>query len=85
MRRWRGVSCSDDGSRPGQGAGTKVHVPDRVLDDLIVYYLREDFFRLVVNAAVSVALYKPWTGNMDEGWTRWLFEQFALPYTNVSD
>jgi len=32
-----------------------------------------------------VALYKPWTGNMDEGWTRWLFEQFELPYTNVTD
>jgi hypothetical protein len=32
-----------------------------------------------------VALYKPWTANMDEGWTRWVFEQFALPFTNVTD
>src|SRR5215217_4342507 len=30
-----------------------------------------------------VALYKPWTGNMDEGWTRWLLEQYKLPFTNV--
>ena len=32
-----------------------------------------------------VALYKPWTANMDEGWTRWVLEQFAFPYTSVSD
>jgi hypothetical protein len=32
-----------------------------------------------------VALYKPWTGNMDEGWTRWVFDQFGVPYTNVTD
>jgi hypothetical protein len=32
-----------------------------------------------------VALYKPWTANMDEGWTRWVLEQFAFPYTTVTD
>jgi hypothetical protein len=32
-----------------------------------------------------IALYKPWTGNMDEGWTRWVFDQFELPHTNVTD
>jgi ribosomal protein S18 acetylase RimI-like enzyme len=32
-----------------------------------------------------VALYKPWTANMDEGWTRWLLEQYEFPYTSVSD
>jgi hypothetical protein len=32
-----------------------------------------------------VALYRPWTANMDEGWTRWVLEQFELPYTNVTD
>jgi len=30
-----------------------------------------------------VALYQSWTGNMDEGWTRWLLEQFGFAYTNV--
>lgn len=30
-----------------------------------------------------VALYQPWTGNMDEGWTRWLFEQIGFAYTTV--
>jgi hypothetical protein len=30
-----------------------------------------------------VALYQSWTANMDEGWTRWLLEQFGFAYTTV--
>ena len=30
-----------------------------------------------------IALYQPFTGNMDEGWTRWLLEQFGFAYTTV--
>ena len=32
-----------------------------------------------------IALYKPWTASMDEGWTRWVLEQFGLPYTSLTD
>ncbi len=32
-----------------------------------------------------VGLYNAWGGNMDEGWTRWLFEQYELPFTTVRD
>lgn len=32
-----------------------------------------------------VAIYHAWGGNADEGWTRWVFEQFELPYTSVYD
>jgi len=32
-----------------------------------------------------VALYKSYTASMDEGWTRWLLEQFEFPYTNIED
>ena len=32
-----------------------------------------------------IALYRPWTANMDEGWTRWLFDQHAIPYTGITD
>ncbi len=35
--------------------------------------------------APRVALYKSWTASMDEGWTRWLFEQFEFPFTNIHD
>ncbi|MGH7718588.1 MAG: hypothetical protein ACREON_07080, partial [Gemmatimonadaceae bacterium] len=36
-------------------------------------------------SAPRIALYKPWTANMDEGWTRWVLEQFEIPFRNVSD
>ena len=32
-----------------------------------------------------VGLYKPWTANIDEGWTRWLLEQFEFPFASVVD
>ena len=32
-----------------------------------------------------IGLYQPWTGNMDEGWTRWVFEQYGISYTTVRD
>lgn len=35
--------------------------------------------------APRVALYKSWTAQMDEGWTRFLFEQFEFPFVNVQD
>src|SRR5262249_1800810 len=35
--------------------------------------------------APRIGLYHGWGGNMDEGWTRWLLEQFEFPYTSVFD
>ena len=29
------------------------------------------------------ALYQPWGGNADEGWTRWVLEQFEFPFKTV--
>jgi hypothetical protein len=29
------------------------------------------------------ALYQPWGGNMDEGWTRWLLEQNDFPFVSI--
>ncbi len=30
-----------------------------------------------------IAIYEPWTASMDMGWTRWLLDNFGLPYTVV--
>jgi hypothetical protein len=35
--------------------------------------------------APRVGLYQSWTASMDEGWTRWLLDQFEFPFTNVHD
>jgi hypothetical protein len=32
-----------------------------------------------------VALYKPWRASMDEGWTRWLFDQYEFAYTTLTN
>lgn len=34
---------------------------------------------------VKLGLYKSWTASMDEGWTRWVLEQFEFPYNSVVD
>jgi len=38
----------------------------------------------VVFHAPRVAMYQPWTGgNMDEGWTRWVLEQYEFTLTSI--
>ena len=32
-----------------------------------------------------VALYKPWVENTDEGWTRWLLEQYEFRFASLVD
>jgi Zinc carboxypeptidase len=30
-----------------------------------------------------IGIFQPWTGSMDEGWTRWVLEQYGFPFTLV--
>jgi|TARA_B100000315_G_C14594921_1_gene598318 hypothetical protein len=32
---------------------------------------------------LKLGLYQSWTANMDEGWTRWIFEQWGFPYKTL--
>lgn len=34
---------------------------------------------------VMIGLYRPWTASMDEGWTRWVFDNYAIPYATVTN
>ncbi|HEX5520074.1 MAG TPA: M14 metallopeptidase family protein, partial [Longimicrobiaceae bacterium] len=34
---------------------------------------------------LRVALYKPWTASMDEGWTRFVFEQWGVPFDTIAN
>jgi hypothetical protein len=38
-----------------------------------------------VTRPVRVGIYKGWTSNMDEGWTRFIFDSFNVPYSSVRD
>jgi len=32
---------------------------------------------------LKLGLYQPWTADMDEGWTRWIFDTWQFPYTVI--
>jgi hypothetical protein len=38
-----------------------------------------------VRQSVRIGIYKPSLSNMDEGWTRFVFDTFNVPYTSVRD
>ncbi|MFQ5739666.1 MAG: M14 metallopeptidase family protein [Acidobacteriota bacterium] len=38
---------------------------------------------MVTTAQPRIALYQPWGSNMDEGWTRWLLEEYGFDYTTL--
>jgi len=39
--------------------------------------------RIELRELPRIGLYSPWSGSMDEGWMRYLFDSFGLPYTVV--
>ena len=41
--------------------------------------------RLLPLARARVGLYKPWTANIDEGWTRLVLEQYGFPFQSLTD
>ena len=38
-----------------------------------------------VRQSVRTGIYRPWSSNMDEGWTRFIFDTFNVPYSTVRD
>ncbi len=41
--------------------------------------------RVRPNAGARVAIYKNHLPSMDEGWTRWMFDQYKFPYSSLRD
>ena len=41
--------------------------------------------RLVATKPYKIGLYKSWVSNMDEGWTRWLLENYEFPMDTLHD
>ena len=38
-----------------------------------------------IKQSLRIGIYKGWSGNMDEGWTRFVFDDFNVPYSSVQD
>jgi hypothetical protein len=47
--------------------------------------LGEEPSDLVALRAPRIGIYHGWGGNIDEGWTRWVLEQFEFPYSSIHD
>lgn len=70
-----------------RGDGTREHVA-RLAEDLGLEFVGIASLpevELEPLGQARVGLYRPWTANMDEGWTRWLLEQYEFPLTSLTD
>jgi hypothetical protein len=57
---------------PGVKPGKSAPLPDKML-----------LHSTVRARSPRIGLYQSWTANMDEGWTRWVLEQYEFPYTTL--
>ncbi len=66
---------------------TLIHDSSEVRQDLALPLKRGDASPILnpLKEPVRIGIYKPWTANMDEGWTRFVFDTFNVPYRSLPD
>jgi hypothetical protein len=66
---------------------TLIRDPNEVRKDLALPLANSNSSPIAspIRTPVRIGLYKSWTGNMDEGWTRFVFDTFNVPYTSLTD
>jgi hypothetical protein len=69
----------------GQGTHARVEQAAKALGLQIAALDSNPAGEMMRVKAPRVGLYNAWGGNMDEGWTRWVLEQYEFPYTTVRD
>ncbi|MGI9105630.1 MAG: M14 family metallopeptidase [Pyrinomonadaceae bacterium] len=73
--------------KPGELRLTLIRDENEVRRELKLK-LRDDDKSPILNPLarpVRLALYKSWTGSMDEGWTRYVFDTFNVPFQTLLD
>ena len=55
---------------------------DRLVGDFALQATRGSYSGTDLSQA-RIGLYRPWSPSMDEGWTRWLFEEHSFSFVNV--
>jgi hypothetical protein len=72
----------------GPGSGGGVAVVEAVLETVGVAARRTTSpppVPLRPVAGARLGIYRPWTGNMDEGWTRWVMDHYGLSHQTLTD
>ena len=72
---------------PSQRRLTLINNSDQARKDLALPLSKNGESPIVnpVGDRVRIGLYRGWTSNMDEGWTRYVFDTFNVPYKSVRD
>jgi hypothetical protein len=72
---------------PGERRLTLVKDGNQVRADLALALRKGDEspIKNPVRPSVRIGIYKPSLSNMDEGWTRFIFDTFNVPYSSVRD
>ncbi len=81
-----GGACLSQGSFVMREA--KIDLLEKLAEELhlVFYPLEERIEDTVTLGAPRIGMYQRyWGGNMDEGWTRFVLEQFEFPYTTLKD
>jgi hypothetical protein len=90
---WTGESLSQDGFSYQPGtlvvrpvAAARAHVEKLAREmGLRVFGARGRVPAATPIAAARAGLYRPWNDAIDEGWTRWLFERYEVPFKTLRD
>jgi len=87
-RAWKlGASVAFAAGAPGSGARYIITgLPDAVQADLVkslALVAERTSGSGVAMKKARIGLYQPWTGSMDEGWTRWLLEQYGFEFVSL--
>ena len=69
----------------GQGTHARVDQAARSLGLQVAALDTNPSGEMVRVKTPRVGLYNAWGGNMDEGWTRWILEQYEFPYATIRD
>lgn len=66
---------------------TQLKDPNQVRADLALTLKKGDEspIKNPLKQPVRIGIYRPWLSNMDEGWTRYVFDTFNVPYSSVRD
>ena len=81
------VHYEDGGARGGRYlvSGVAAAKADGWVNELSLRAERKSAVAAATPVKTRIAVYKPWTASMDEGWIEWLLDQYQFRYTVITN